>query len=380
MPSTKWLHLWEYLSPESEELQTNSLVVLDLQDHFPSYYRAVCLMVEDVKRNPELLPDNCRTCSTYLFAYFGCWFVPFQWSYSRKGRRIWRKVFLSYVRFALMSIGIWTSVMSNQLQLVDNFREFEGNVAVTEATRRRRREAAEPAPDPPQMIANPLLVAPDAARDQTEVVGVYAESQYLPNDEYDENNEEEDDDEEGKQAEELLANYERRSTFVEYLSALTSCRSVMWQLIPGMTAFAILAVDTAACPIFIFSDELHRELTPLLMLDAWTIALEKIRRRSVDQEKKPKNWQVAACALFIFVEESRLVQFFIMIMINFVAFCIVFNSTYLRTVLKVFLAVVLFNGAVRFFFTMVPLYQFFFPAESEEDSLGQPLLSDNNGV
>ena len=372
VPSTAWLHVWEYVSPDSiVNLSENEMRVQSLQDRFPSYYSAVCTIVDDVKQHPELLPYRFRSAYSSFFYLVGCWILPLQISFSRKGRRIWLKVLMSYVRFFFMSIGIWNSSMWTQLNLSDNFHEFEGNVAVTESTREQRRRSKKPkgkevGTAPQWIISNPLLETPvTVARDETEVVGV--QEQQLSDDE--------DDDEEGKETEELIADYERRSTFVEYLSALTSCRSVMWQLIPGMTAFAIIAVDTASCPIFIFSDELHKQLTPLIMVDAWTIALDRIKRHSVDKEKKPQSWQVAAWALFIFVEESRLVQFFIMMMINFVAFCIVFSSIYLQLVLKVFLAIFVFNGAVRFFFTMVPLYQFFFPAElAEEESLERALL------
>ena len=62
--------------------------------------------------------------------------------------------------------------------------------------------------------------------------------------------------------------YERKQRFLQYLAAMTSCRTVMWQLIPGMTGLAIISVDTASCPVLVCSDKLNSMLTDLLVWNA----------------------------------------------------------------------------------------------------------------
>ena len=155
--------------------------------------------------------------------------------------------------------------------------------------------------------------------------------------------------------------YERKQRFLEYLAAMTSCRSVIWQLIPGMTGLAIFSVDTASCPIFVFSKELDSMLTDLIIWNAWEVAKERIRKDN--SGKKLVSWQVSLFTVYIFFEESRLVQFIVTMVINFVAYCIVFKSHYLSFIIRGFLALMVVSGFVRVGYTMMVLllYKFFFP-------------------
>ena len=116
-------------------------------------------------------------------------------------------------------------------------------------------------------------------------------------------------------------------------------------------------------------------MPPLLVCDAWKIAKERIHSRTGDREKKLSCLEVLLCACYIFVEESRFVQFLIAVMINFVAYCIIFSLAYLDRVFKLFLVIIIFTGFIRVGYAVVPLYKVFFPAEAAvEESLELSVL------
>ena len=142
--------------------------------------------------------------------------------------------------------------------------------------------------------------------------------------------------------------YDRRNRFLEYLAAMTSCRTVMWQLIPFMTGLAILSVDTASCPFT--RVELHA-LTDLIVWNAWEVATERIRKEN--RGEKLVSWQIALFMVYIFFEESRLVQFLVAMTINFVAFCLIFKTSYLYFVVRGFLLMMVLIGFVRVGYTVI---------------------------
>jgi hypothetical protein len=262
--------------------------------------------------------------------------------------------------YFFMSVGWWTNSMQRQLSLVNNIKEFEEKMINPSEWERERRSSVASA----VMVPNPLAGGTTGTGDEdaTTLVGDVG-THRVPSIAATGNRKHFD-----------ILEYERKTNFMAYLSAMTSCRSVMWQLIPGMTGFALFSVDTASCPIFIFSNEMTPLMTPLLVCDAWKIAKERIHLRTGDREKKSSCLEVLLCASYIFIEESRLVQFLIAVMINFVAYCIIFSSVYLERVLKLFFVTIIFTGCVRVGYAVVPLYKFFFPAEAAvEGSLGEPL-------
>eukprot|EP01037_Dinobryon_pediforme_P037886 gene37886-45596_t len=90
------------------------------------------------------------------------------------------------------------------------------------------------------------------------------------------------------------ATYGRKGMFTLFLSATSSCRSVLWQIIPGMTGFAILAVETSECPILVFSAEVRSNLHPLVKTDAWSDAKVRLSAPNVGETegRNPKSWKV----------------------------------------------------------------------------------------
>ncbi len=349
VPITAWLHVYEYIDPDSEEeVASKREAVLTLQDQFPSYLDTFRKIIADAKESSSL---RRFPSLIVLFSVIGCWAVPIQLYFSSLARRIWYNVMMHYVRYLFMSIGCWTNSMQRQLSLIDNFSDFEDKI-INPAEWERRSSITSPV-----MVSNPLA-NDEAGGEDTVLMGEVRPNPVVSNRKH-----------------LSMEEYERKTNFTEYLAAMTSCRSVMWQLIPGMTGFALFAVDTSSCPIFVFSEDMSPLMTPLIVWNAWTIAKERIYIRAGDRDKKISCWQVLLCALYIFVEESRLVQFFLAVMTNVVAYCIIFGSIYLRVVVKTFLGAIIITGCIRVGYAVVPLYKFFFPAEAAvEDSLDQPII------
>ena len=159
-----------------------------------------------------------------------CFLVfPMQLQYSPRSRCIWKFVARNYTGFFCMSVGYWSEIMVKELSIIESFERFRGYAKgnIEEVNENSTLS----------LNYNPLRMR------ETYLGGGGYAFKRGPDDVNEKIDSEED--------------IERKAMFVKYLSAMTSCRSVLWQLIPGMTAFAILSVDLSTCPIFIFSKSIE---------------------------------------------------------------------------------------------------------------------------
>jgi hypothetical protein len=135
----------------------------------------------------------------------------------------------------------------------------------------------------------------------------------------------------------------------------------MWQLIPGMTAFAILSVDTSTCPIFVFSEQMRLYLPPLIAIDVWSAAEKELQSTLMH---RPKLWQTTLVACYLWMKNSRLVQFSYQIFVNIVTFYIVFASSSVYLPVCAFVGVELLMGLVTFGYYFVQLHRVYFDSYS----------------
>ena len=235
-----------------------------------------------------------------------------------------------------MSVGLWTDLMVQELSIIDSFERFRSYAKKGSSTT-----------SDDLLRDNPLRQTTAAA-----AAVVAAASTASTN------------------VRTSAEDIERKGMFVKYLSAMTSCRSVLWQLIPGMTAFAILSVDLSSCPVFILSPSIEEShlLPPLLVLNSWSIAEQQIKDGLGGKpNKKPYVWQLALLAFYNFVQESRLIQFAIVIVNNATAFEIVFGNSDLIAVVVIFLVINTLAGVAQFGYTFLLLHQFFFSTHGDDD-------------
>ena len=346
-----WLYFEDYRRIEySDELELKAREVDDFQKQNPTFMLMQLRIWKDLCCHTEHIPtaimnvDDATTREVFKKVYnILCEVVfPFQLSCSSESREIWKFVAMNYIRFCCMSVGYWTEVMVQELSIIDNFERFHGFAkGNTNSGGGEVNESSKL-----KLGYNPLRMKDDATE-------VYVEGS--PGDG------------EIDSAEDI----ERKGLFVKYLSSMTSCRSVLWQLIPGMTAFAILSVDLSACPVFIFSSSIEDNhlLPPLLVTNSWAIAENKIKDGLGGKpNKKPYYWQLLALlSFYIFVQESRLIQFTMALVNNITAFSIVFSSFNLVAFVLLFLVVNILAGFAQFGYTLLLLYQFFFSSNSEDD-------------
>lgn len=266
---------------------------------------------------------------------------PVQLYFSSKSREIWTFVVGNYVGFCCMSVGYWTEVMVDELSIIHSFEEFRGH--------------AEGQGGGPVTENSNLSIQHNPIRIKDGTTEVYLGGDITETTL------------EGEGGAESEKDIERKGFFVKYLSSMTSCRSVLWQLIPGMTAFAILSVDLSACPIFINSPSIEENhlLPPLLVTNSWNIAKNQIKSFGKKPNGDPYYWQLALLSFYIFAQESRLIQFTVAVVNNLTAFAIVFSSSSLVVFVFLFLVVNLFVGFAQAGYTILLLHRFFFSAQDD---------------
>ena len=281
LPEVVWLYVLEYLEPQSEaEFHIEEIKWIEQQEQFPSYYTVVQQIADDVVESVD--PNNVvASIWSRMYKLFSCWIVPLQIINSAAGRLLWWKVLASYVMYFLMSIGFWVDYMKNQLSVIEKYRTFEAAV-LSEVNDL----------DTVKITENPLFQRD--IRDFTSIVvdNVVRRSTIV-------------------QDKNVVINYDfiRKTMFLQFLSATTSCRSVMWQLIPGMTGFAIICVETSACPGFIFVDQIREYLPPLIVRDPWNEAENRLRYMKAFRNQNLKDWQVCMMACVVWIQGSRMVQY-----------------------------------------------------------------------
>eukprot|EP01035_Chromulina_nebulosa_P027393 gene27393-36029_t len=273
----------------------------------------VQLITDDVLEKLSLsgLPSSVLTSTCVQgFKSIGCWIVPVQIAYSSEGRALWYKVLMNYTMYFVTSSGIWTDDIVKQLSLMERFRAFEKSIA-----------SVKDDPDAVKTMENPIYTRDSIRLDSgSSIFNINSiilseRSSALSFSKSDE------------------GSSVIKETFAQYLSAITSCRSIMWQLIPGMTGFAILAVDTSMCPVFVFSERMRLTLPSLLEMNARDIEEKRLQHILKHQ---PENWQISLATVYICMTESRAVQFALQIFVNLIAFYIVISGYVFITLHKIF--------------------------------------------
>ena len=339
-PEVAWFHVWDYLeSSSTTEYLIEEMKWKSQKQQFPNYYDVVkSIKSEVIKRSEDI--DFCSTGPLSLmwrwfFWTIGCWIPPLQIVLSSTAREIWMNVIQNYYLFFCMSAGMWTDDMERKFKLIEQFKAFESTLLTM-------KEDVQDASDIKTMD-NPIF-ARDIKDSSSIIVDAASRiSTIIPDFTH-------------------AATYGRKGMFTLFLSATSSCRSVLWQIIPGMTGFAIVAVETSECPILVFSSEVRSNLPPLVKTDAWSDAKERLSAPNVEETegRNPMSWKVFLLACYIVIKESRLLQFSIAMTVNIVTFYVVFSSSNLDVAAGALLSVVLLNSFVEFGHYLVELYEFFF--------------------
>jgi len=313
-----------------------------MASYFPPYSQMVYTIYESIINDMDE-----PSCVTKLLIKGLSWFPPFQIFCSPIGFQYWWRILKNYGIFFLMSCGIWTESTRKSYTIMEKFLDYEYL-----ACHDPRTEEPIPLDDP-------------SALQEVEV----------------DENDNGVDLEEAKKDDEALRKLEQRQMFIQFFSATASSRSVLIQMLYGMTAFAVLSVDLSTCPIFVFSKAIQKSLPPLLLTDCWDLATSQVRR---GKGGNPSRWKVLLLSIYLFIADSRLIQYFIILQINFVAFGIVFFPHHISQLVGSLVIVTFIVAISRVCSYTLDLHDFFFPHLTTEvieanEEVNQPLLQAEGG-
>lgn len=163
--------------------------------------------------------------------------------------------------------------------------------------------------------------------------------------------------------------------FQQYVAAIVSVRVVLLQLVPVLTVFSIVAVDLSPCPILVFSPTMLKHLPPLIAEKPFTRARQLlVEEYEAEHKKTPSHvpvWKVFCLGLFMVNRESRLLNFFFLVIKTLVMLVVVFGgeNEYLKTSLLyavvIGLTVTAFMNSMYF---ILLLHKLMFTADDRHES------------
>lgn len=192
------------------------------------------------------------------------WTLPAQ-LYSERGRRIWMRVARNYSVFFRIIFGFWTDKATRDFNLFAQFATLEEEQATSSAAHRRALNSVN------------IQVVESTSKDKSDRMNL--------------------------------------------VSALVSSRVVLIQLIPGLTLLSTLAVDISSSPILVFNSDLVELLPPFFMTDSVRQARNSLEQMGNDDEP----WKVRSMAVYLCVQESRSIQFFLNLCSNLIALGLIFG-------------------------------------------------------
>eukprot|EP01036_Dinobryon_divergens_P028355 gene28356-37287_t len=357
LPDVAWLHALEYFEPHSDtEWQSEELKWQQQREQAPTYYSMIQVVQVDVLKGGDAGSSSSPSSWRWYmwskwFSLVGCWIVPLQLVYSSEARRMWMAVVAHYGMYFLMSAGCWTDTVVEKLMLIEKFRAFKASILTVEDD-----------PEVVQTMENPLYSRSSIFLDKaaTIVSGGGGDRAFSR----DSSSGDLSAPKAAAEASAASRNGDAKDMFVQYLSAMTSCRAVMWQIVPGMTAFALLAVDTSTCPMLVFSKRLGRYLPPLLAVNAWADARSQLETVLSASQQRPRSWQILLVAASLWMRGSRLVQFSLNLFANAITWYVIFSSEGLFAPACAFLGVQVCVGLVKFGRILVDIHRIFFLSNS----------------
>jgi hypothetical protein len=348
----------EWLFYQEEFLSYNDLMELtrrDMIDGFPLW----C----DTRDTSFALP--------LLWAGLLQWFWPAHLLFSPHGRHVWLRVLRNYCQLALVSLGIWTDSAVEDFRLYTRYDDFKRSLSHMSTHKYEDTSC-------------------DFVQDSKKIPDLFG--RYM-----------DDTDDDDKQQ------------FLYYLASNISSRVVLLQLVPMLTLWSVVTADIAACPICVWSPELLKRLPPLIVRRPFVQAQEILERsmqnnspqqgrRNADattntddstpsntasaaapriRRRRPPTWMVWVLGQKIFFTESRLVQFAVSMVCNFMAFALLFLPRHFFEIgLIILLIVMLILGMSVGLYAIMLLHRFLFPNDyaftDEEEEEGEEEKEDDD--
>jgi hypothetical protein len=165
-------------------------------------------------------------------------------------------------------------------------------------------------------------------------------------------------------------------SFGQFVSAVTMCRIALLQIEPSLTVWAVFASSVAASPLLV-CEAMHKKLPPLFATDAFQRAYDLLDKTYF---RKPPIIQTAFLGWYIFVNQSRIIQFMLAGFLNIISIGIIFFPQHLKNLIPPLVVLIVHYGLLQSIYVVYMFKKLLFPEVTEEISQmeGQALDDDNN--
>lgn len=287
----------------------------EVEKTMPSYFDFAMdvrkAMLKDTEDDESLAEGQgaAYVPSTY---YYLCnvlchWFIT-QIMFTAVGRKTWKRVCKTYFGMILLCMGIWPEWLVRDFKIIEKFEEFK---RLNEAIYRQ--------------VGNGVFSKPleDAFTKIDNDQGV---------------------------------------SFGQFVSAVTMCRIALLQIEPSLTVWAVFASSVAASPLLV-CEAMHKKLPPLIATDAFQRAYDLLKETYC---RKPPIIQTAFLGWYIFINQSRIIQFMLAGFLNIVSIGIIFFPQRLKHLIPPLVILIVHYGLLQSIYVVYMFKKLLFPEVTEE--------------
>jgi hypothetical protein len=142
------------------------------------------------------------------------------------------------------------------------------------------------------------------------------------------------------------------------------CRIALLQIEPSLTVWAVFASSVAASPLLV-CEAMHKKLPPLIATDAFQRAYDLLKETYC---RKPPIIQTAFLGWYIFVNQSRIIQFMLAGFLNIVSIGIIFFPQRLKHLIPPLVILIVHYGLLQSIYVVYMFKKLLFPEMTEEIS------------
>jgi hypothetical protein len=313
-----WFHTWDesnkknnyILLNHNEPSFTNGAISEDeynsnlrwekIKCNVPSYFNLVEIVSADLCHEISHYYERSEVNSIDFFVWLLSWTIIMQ-LFSNKGRIIWYRVFCNYCLFFKVILGIWTDNVVNQFSMNEMIEEYKSNAS------------------------NFNLSDNESINKNIEV--------------------------------------KEKENTLRLLTAVVSTRITLLLLIPQLTIFSAVVLELAQSPIFVTSTKLSKILPPLIVVDPFQEARNKLKAEFY-QDTEPADWEIYITSIYIFVVQSRLIQFVFNAYIAILSIVIIFDREHLLYFFIPTIIVFFVVSIIGTFTGIVLIHKFIFPVDN----------------
>jgi hypothetical protein len=142
------------------------------------------------------------------------------------------------------------------------------------------------------------------------------------------------------------------------------CRIALLQIDPSLTVWAVFASSVAASPLLV-CEAMHKKLPPLIATNAFQRAYDLLKETYC---RKPPIIQTAFLGWYIFVNQSRIIQFMLAGFLNIISIGIIFFPQHLKNLIPPLVILIVHYGLLQSIYVVYLFKKLLFPEVTEEIS------------